>query len=123
MHEFLQQVFSGLAAGSVYASVALALVMIYRSTDLVNFAQGEMAMFSTYIAWTLVNAGLPFWGAFALTLAVSFARRQILRTNTHDDLSSGILLERRMSADNIERHADSLATQDNFIDVRRENAL
>jgi branched-chain amino acid transport system permease protein len=73
MHELLQQVFSGLAAGSIYASVALALVMIYRSTDLVNFAQGEMAMFSTYIAWTLVNAGLPFWAAFAITLIVSFA--------------------------------------------------
>jgi branched-chain amino acid transport system permease protein len=72
MHELLQQVFSGLAAGSIYASVALALVMIYRATDLVNFAQGEMAMFSTYIAWTLVNAGLPFWGAFAITLVVSF---------------------------------------------------
>ena len=72
MHEFLQQVFSGLAAGAIYASVALALVMIYRSTDLVNFAQGEMAMFSTYIAWTLVNAGLPFWVAFLLTLIVSF---------------------------------------------------
>ncbi len=72
MHEFLQQVFSGLASGSIYACVALALVMIYRSTDLVNFAQGEMAMFSTYIAWTLVNAGLPFWAAFFLTLVVSF---------------------------------------------------
>jgi branched-chain amino acid transport system permease protein len=72
MHEFLQQVFSGLAAGAIYASVALALVMIYRSTDLVNFAQGEMAMFSTYIAWTLVNAGLPFWVAFLITLIVSF---------------------------------------------------
>jgi branched-chain amino acid transport system permease protein len=72
MHEFLQQVFSGLAAGSVYASVALALVMIYRSTDLVNFAQGEMAMFSTYIAWSLMNAGLPFWVAFVLTLVISF---------------------------------------------------
>jgi branched-chain amino acid transport system permease protein len=72
MHELLQQVFSGLAAGSIYASVALALVMIYRSTDLVNFAQGEMAMFSTFIAWTLVNAGLPFWAAFAITLIVSF---------------------------------------------------
>ncbi len=72
MHQFLQQVFSGLAAGAIYASVALALVMIYRSTDLVNFAQGEMAMFSTYIAWTLVNAGLPFWVAFVITLVVSF---------------------------------------------------
>jgi len=72
MHEFLQQTFSGLAAGAIYASLALALVMIYRATDLVNFAQGEMAMFSTYIAWTLVNAGLPFWAAFLLTLVVSF---------------------------------------------------
>jgi len=72
MHQFLQQIFSGLAAGAIYASVALALVMIYRATDLVNFAQGEMAMFSTYIAWTLVNAGLPFWAAFLLTLLVSF---------------------------------------------------
>jgi branched-chain amino acid transport system permease protein len=72
MHQLLQQIFSGLAAGAIYASLALALVMIYRATDLVNFAQGEMAMFSTYIAWTLVNAGLPFWAAFVLTLAVSF---------------------------------------------------
>jgi len=72
MHQLLQQIFSGLAAGAIYASVALALVMIYRATDLVNFAQGEMAMFSTYIAWTLVNAGVPFWGAYLITLTVSF---------------------------------------------------
>jgi branched-chain amino acid transport system permease protein len=72
MHEFLQQIFSGLASGAIYASVALALVMIYRATSLVNFAQGEMAMFSTYIAWTLVNAGVPFWGAYLVTLIVSF---------------------------------------------------
>jgi len=72
MHQLLQQIFSGLAAGAIYASLALALVMIYRATDLVNFAQGEMAMFSTYIAWTLVNAGLPFWGAFIITLLASF---------------------------------------------------
>jgi branched-chain amino acid transport system permease protein len=72
MHLFLQQVFSGLAAGAIYASLALALVMIYRATDLINFAQGDMAMFSTYIAWMLVNTGVPFWAAFALTLIVSF---------------------------------------------------
>jgi branched-chain amino acid transport system permease protein len=78
MHQFLQQIFSGLAAGSIYASLALALVMIYRATDLVNFAQGEMAMFSTYIAWTLVNAGLPFWLAFLITLAVSFAGGMVI---------------------------------------------
>jgi branched-chain amino acid transport system permease protein len=72
MHQLLQQIFSGLAAGAIYASLALALVMIYRATDLVNFAQGEMAMFSTYIAWTLANAGLPFWGAFIIALLASF---------------------------------------------------
>ena len=78
MHQFLQQIFSGFAAGSIYASLALALVMIYRATDLVNFAQGEMAMFSTYIAWTLVNAGLPFWLAFLITLAASFVGGMII---------------------------------------------
>jgi branched-chain amino acid transport system permease protein len=78
MHAFLQQVFSGLAVGAIYASVALALVMIYRSTELVNFAQGEMAMFSTYIAWTLVNAGLPFWAAFVITLAASFVGGMVI---------------------------------------------
>jgi len=78
MHQFLQQIFSGLAAGAIYASVALALVMIYRATDLVNFAQGEMAMFSTYIAWNLVNAGLPFWAAFLITLVVSFVGGMVI---------------------------------------------
>ena len=72
MHQLLQQIFSGLAAGAIYASLALALVMIYRATDLVNFAQGDMAMFSTYLAWTLVNAGTPFWAAFLVTLVASF---------------------------------------------------
>ena len=78
MHQLLQQIFSGLAAGAVYASLALALVMIYRETDLVNFAQGEMAMFSTYIAWMLVNVGMPFWAAFSLTLVASFVGGMII---------------------------------------------
>src|SRR5437016_14392868 len=73
MQAFLAQVLSGLATGGIYASVALALVMIYQATHLVNFAQGEMAMFSTYIAWSLVNAGMPYWAAFFLTVAISFA--------------------------------------------------
>jgi branched-chain amino acid transport system permease protein len=73
MDVFLQQVISGLATGCIYGSVALALVMIYQATDVVNFAQGEMAMFSTYLAWTMLNAGLPYWIAFVATLALSFA--------------------------------------------------
>lgn len=72
MDIFLQQVVSGLATGSIYASLALALVMIYQATDVVNFAQGEMAMFSTYLAWTMLQAGLPYWVAFLATVALAF---------------------------------------------------
>jgi branched-chain amino acid transport system permease protein len=72
MQALLHQILSGVANGGIYASVALALVMIYQSTHLVNFAQGEMAMFSTYIAWALLQAGLPYWVAFVLTLIFAF---------------------------------------------------
>jgi len=69
---FLQQVVSGLATGGIYASLALALVMIYQATEIVNFAQGEMAMFSTYLAWSLLNHGVPYWAAFLATLVLAF---------------------------------------------------
>lgn len=72
MDLLLHQVISGLATGGIYASVALALVMIYQATHLVNFAQGEMAMFATYIAWSLMQAGVPYWGAFFITVAAAF---------------------------------------------------
>src|SRR6201988_1108391 len=72
MDALLHQVLAGLATGGIYASVALALVMIYQATHLVNFAQGEMAMFSTYIAWAMLDAGFPYWAAFGLTLVFSF---------------------------------------------------
>jgi branched-chain amino acid transport system permease protein len=72
MAEFLQQVLSGIASGSVFAILALALVMIYRSTDVLNFAQGEMALFSTFIAWTFLTA-MDFWPAFFLALVVAAA--------------------------------------------------
>src|SRR5438034_9854363 len=66
------QVLPGLATGGSYASLALALVMIYHATHLVNFAQGEMAMFTTYIAWSLINAGMPYWPVFLLTVGIAF---------------------------------------------------
>ncbi|HEV8106060.1 MAG TPA: branched-chain amino acid ABC transporter permease, partial [Burkholderiales bacterium] len=72
MEAVLHQVFAGLATGGIYASLALALVMIYQATHLVNFAQGEMAMFTTYIAWSLINAGVPYWLAFAVTVLFAF---------------------------------------------------
>ena len=73
MDLLLHQIISGLATGGIYASVALALVMIYQATHLVNFAQGELAMFATYICWSLINAGMPYWVAFFLTIVIAFA--------------------------------------------------
>jgi len=71
--QFIQQVIAGLASGSVFAALALALVLIHRATGVINFAQGEMAMFTTYIAWTLqVNHGWSYWPAFVLTLLFAF---------------------------------------------------
>jgi branched-chain amino acid transport system permease protein len=72
MEQFLQQIASGLANGAIYACVALALVMIYVSTDHINFAQGEMAMFSTYLSWQLMTWGMSFWVAFVIAVALSF---------------------------------------------------
>lgn len=72
MESFLHQVFAGLATGGIYASLALALVMIYQTTHLVNFAQGEMAMFSTYLAWTMIDVGVPYWATFSITLLAAF---------------------------------------------------
>jgi branched-chain amino acid transport system permease protein len=68
----IHQVLAGLATGGIYASLALALVMIYQATHLVNFAQGELAMFCTYMAWSLLNAGLPYWAAFFITVIGAF---------------------------------------------------
>jgi branched-chain amino acid transport system permease protein len=80
MAEFLQQVVSGLASGGIYASLAVAIVLIYRATRVVNFAQGEMGMFSAFIALWLIDSGWPYWGAFFATLTMAFV--------------GGVLLER-----------------------------
>jgi branched-chain amino acid transport system permease protein len=71
--QFFQYVVVGLANGGVYATLALALVLIHRATGIVNFAQGEMGMFCTFIAWSLItHHGLPYWWAFAVTLVIAF---------------------------------------------------
>jgi branched-chain amino acid transport system permease protein len=82
MTQFWQQVVSGLASGGIYASLALAIVLIYRSTRVVNFAQGEMATFTTFIAWSMTHHGLTKWVAFPLTLLIAFG--------------GGVLLERTL---------------------------
>ncbi len=69
---FLQQLMNGIGNGVVYASVALALVLIYRTTGILNFAQGEMALFSTYITWKLTDAGLGIIAAIAVSTLIAF---------------------------------------------------
>jgi branched-chain amino acid transport system permease protein len=68
MDQLGQAIVSGIATGSVYAIVALALVLIYRATKVLNFAQGSMAMLTTYVDWTMIEHGVPFWLAFLATL-------------------------------------------------------
>jgi len=97
MEQFLQQLASGLANGAIYACVALALVMIYVSTDHLNFAQGEMAMFSTYISWQLMAWGCSFWVAFILAVLISFCmgvfiERVILRPLHHAPVLSIVVV-------------------------------
>jgi branched-chain amino acid transport system permease protein len=70
---FAQLTVSGLANGGIYASLAVALVLIYRATQVINFAQGAIATFTTYVAWQLMAWGLSYWPAFFLTLGIAFA--------------------------------------------------
>ena len=72
MQEFFQLVVSGVATGGIFASLALALVLIYNAMGLLNFAQGEMAMFATFLAYSLVGRGMSFWIAFPVTLVLAF---------------------------------------------------
>ena len=72
MELFTNQILAGIATGAIYACMALAVVMIYQAIDHLNFAQGEMAMFSTFFSWQLMQWGIPYWWAFLITLAFSF---------------------------------------------------
>ncbi len=69
---FAQQTVAGLAQGAIFASLAHALVLIYRATEVINFAQGEMAMATTYIAYQLTLWHVTYWLAFFLTLVIAF---------------------------------------------------
>src|SRR5947199_399679 len=72
MQEFFQQVVSGIATGGIFASLALALVLIYNAMGLVNFAQGEMAMLATFTALSLIQRGVDYWIALPVTLVLAF---------------------------------------------------
>jgi len=88
VQEFFQQVVSGLAIGGIFASLALALVLIYNAMGLVNFAQGEMAMLATFVAYVLIDRGVNYWIVFPVTLVVAFAggiaiQRLVIRPVEH----------------------------------------
>src|SRR5258708_27054041 len=71
MREFVEQVIAGIAAGGIYASLALALVLIYRAMGLINFAQGEFAMFTAFICWSLLQGPeLPFGLAAVIAVLI-----------------------------------------------------
>jgi branched-chain amino acid transport system permease protein len=89
---FLQQVVSGLASGGIYGSLALAIVIIHRSTGVINFAQGEMATLSAFLCWTLIDHGWSFWPAFGATLVLSFAGGAALHTAVIRPIQGGPLL-------------------------------
>lgn len=88
MEAFLNQIISGLFSGAIYAALALALVMIFKSTGRINFAQGEMAMFTTYLAWMLIDFGMSYWLAFICTILMAFClgvaiERTVIRPLQH----------------------------------------
>lgn len=97
MQGFLHQVAAGVAMGFIYASLALALVMIFEATSHINFAQGEMAMFSTFVAWSLMQAGLPMWAAFAVAFISAFimgwaVERLVLRPFADSPVASVVIV-------------------------------
>jgi branched-chain amino acid transport system permease protein len=95
--EFAQQIVAGLRQGAVFAGLALALVIIYRSTRAINFAQGQMATFTTFICWSLMNHGLSFWAAFPIVLAIAFVggvgiERTIIRPVEHGPVITVVIV-------------------------------
>lgn len=93
MDLLINQILAGLATGAIYACMALAVAMIYQAIDQLNFAQGEMATLSTFVAWQLIQWGLPYWGAFALTVAVSFVGGAVIERVLFRPLTGGPVLD------------------------------
>jgi branched-chain amino acid transport system permease protein len=78
MELFINQVINGLGNGVVYASVALALVLIFRTTGVLNFAQGEMALFSAFVSWKLTTTGMPVVLAILISMAIAFVAGAVI---------------------------------------------
>lgn len=95
--QLINTVLGGLSVGVVYAAFALALVLIWQSTRIVNFAQAPMAMVTTFIALTLIDAGASYWVGFAVALASGFVlgavvERLVVRYVDHDNHINPVIL-------------------------------
>ena len=91
MANFVQQVVSGLASGGIYGSLALALVLIHRSTGVLNFAQGERLL-SAFICWSLMEHGWGFWPAFGITIVLSFVGGALIQQTLIRPIQDGPVL-------------------------------
>ena len=80
MSLFFTQLMNGIQNGAIYASLALALVLVFRTTGILNFAQGEMALFSTYLVWKFTDVGMPVWLAIVARDGALVRRRRADRT-------------------------------------------
>ncbi|HKY13568.1 MAG TPA: branched-chain amino acid ABC transporter permease [Microthrixaceae bacterium] len=72
MADFFRYLVIGLGNGAIYAMIGLGLVVIYRATGLLNFSQGEIAMFTTFIVWSFTQAGIPLWASMLLGVVAGF---------------------------------------------------
>lgn len=72
MGQFIQLVADGLSNGSIYAALALAIVLVTQATGMINFAQGSMAVLSAYLTWQFTERGLPLVVAILASILVSF---------------------------------------------------
>jgi branched-chain amino acid transport system permease protein len=78
MQEFLQFTLGGIGVGMVYAAIALSLVLIWRGTRVLNYSQGGMAMFTTYIAWLVIRHTGNYWLGFGAALAAGLVLGAVL---------------------------------------------
>ncbi|MRH29015.1 branched-chain amino acid ABC transporter permease [Microbacterium sp. SYP-A9085] len=78
MGTFIQLVIDGLSTGSIYAALALAIVLVNQATGLINFAQGGIAVLSAYIAWLFIGVGVPLILAILLSILVSFVMGAVI---------------------------------------------
>jgi len=89
VHRFVVLTLNGLTTGSIYAAMALSLILIWRATRVVNFAQGAMAMFTTYIALGAIHRGASYWVAFAVALGSGFVMGAVVERTLVRRVESG----------------------------------